>query len=128
MAEEVRLAIRVLATIPALPLRPAEGVARAQPAPAERSRSSRVLVSPDSAPAPETSPRKPRVQPAERPRFQRRKSRAIFPSGSITVLTVIAVAIWSYVAIRDMKRPGKSPAVERIATETPSNATGTTRR
>jgi len=53
----------------------------------------------------------------------------MFPAGSITVLTVIAVAIWSYVPVRDMRGPSKGPAATlRLASEPASTGTGTTRR
>jgi hypothetical protein len=65
-------------------------------------------------------------QPPPSPRGKRRRRRAIFPSGSITVLAVIALAIWSYVAVREMRRPEHGTTETRLAAE--ANATGTTIR
>jgi hypothetical protein len=121
------LAIRVLATIPDLSPAPPAVVGRRR-GPPEPSRTSDTDTRTAKGPAPEASGRKRSIRPADRPPFRRRKSRAIFPSGSITVLAVIAAAIWSYVAVRDMRHPQPSPTGERIAAETASLDKGTTRR
>jgi len=126
--KEAKLPIRVLATIPDLAPPPAQVVARPRAGNPERTRSTTAATRTDDGAEPENSVRKRSIRPAERPRFRRRTSKGIFPSGSITVLAVIAVAIWSYVAVRDMRRPHPGPAGDRIAAESASIDKGTTRR
>jgi hypothetical protein len=84
------MAIRVLATIPELP------VAREQV----------------SAVAEAALPR-----PAPLPCPRRHRARAPFPGVSIAALTIVAAAIWSLVALHEATMPGVEAETTRIADE-----------
>jgi hypothetical protein len=118
----------VLATIPDLASPSPAATGPRQPLPVEKPRPSRPLARTEEAASAEAIVPKRKKRPADRPLPRRRKSRAIFPSGSITVLAVIAAAIWSYVAIRDRAQPDKEPVQVRLAAEPASAGTGTTRQ
>ncbi|GEM_PF-1598950 len=112
--EEVGLAIRVLATIPDLSPTPPEAVAR----PADRVSARRGAHKPPVFAA--------RTQGARVPRRTRRRS--VFPMSSIVALAVIAAAIWSYVAIREIRGPDTAKAEQRVAADIGSASQGTTLR
>jgi hypothetical protein len=108
------LAIRVLATIPDLSPTPPEAAAPpAAPASTKR-------------PTDKPSAITPRVRGERVPRRVRRRS--VFPTSSIVALTVIAAAIWSYVAIREIRGPETAKAEQRLAADVESASQGTTRR
>jgi len=90
------MAIRVLATIPELPV--AHGEVTSDPAVPEHA------AAPLPRPAPPPSPR-------------RTRARASFPGVSIAALAIVAAALWSLVAIREATRPGFEAETTRIADE-----------
>ena len=100
---EEPMAIRVLATIPELPVAP-ERVAPVEAA----------IQQPVAAPRPTT---------------RRTRPRASFPGVSVAALALIATAIWSLVAIREVTRQHPRTETPRIATEAvDAGATETTLR
>jgi hypothetical protein len=105
-AEEL-MAIRVLATIPELPV--AAGTVAPEPA------------APEEAPA-------PLPHPAPLPAPRRGRARASFPGVSVAALAVVAAAIWSLVALREATRPGAETDTTRIAAEAAEGAAETTLR
>jgi hypothetical protein len=93
------MAIRVLATIPEL--------AAELPLPAD-------------APQPAAAAEAPLPQPAPRPaaRADRRvRPRGSFPGVSIAALALVAAAIWSLVAIRELKQSATDAERPRLAAE-----------
>ena len=95
------MAIRVLATIPELPVAP-EPVAALEAA------------GPLARPAPLSAPR---------------RARASFPGVSIAALALVAATVWSLVAIREATRLGTDAENARIAAElADTNAPETTLR
>ena len=102
------MAIRVLATIPELPV-VAGPVAPEPAAPVEA-----------AAPLP---------RPAPLPAPRRGRARASFPGISVAALAVVAAAIWSLVALREARRLDPEAEATRIAAEpVDAGATETTRR
>ncbi len=108
------MAIRVLATIPDLSPTPPKGVARPEaPAPVRGVR--------DKAPMAAARTLGDRAA-------RRGRKRSMFPTSSIVALAVIAAAIWSYVAVREIRGPDNGKAVPRIAADVGSATQGTTLR
>lgn len=91
------MAIRVLATIPELAVDP--------PLPAEPPQPAALMEA--EAPPPRPAPRADR----------RIRPRASFPGVSIAALALVAAAIWSLVAIRELKRHATDAASPRLAAE-----------
>jgi len=95
------MAIRVLATIPELAVE--------FPLPAEP---------PQRAAAVEAEPPPPRPAPRPAARADRRvRPRASFPGVSIAALTLVAAAVWSLVAISELKRYATNTERTRLAAE-----------
>lgn len=97
------MAIRVLATIPELPVAPEQ-----------------VALVEAAAQLPFSTPQ---------PTIRRRRARASFPGFSVAALAMVAAAIWSLVAIREATRQHPRAETTRIATEAAdAGATETTLR
>jgi hypothetical protein len=108
--------IRVLATFPEVPRDVA--VFRDQPGSSPSTARAEARDPAAAAPADAAGPLPlPALSPAARPP-RRIRPRASFPGASVAALAVVAAAIWSLIAIREVRRPAAAERGVRIAAET----------